>query len=203
VLETSTSGVAEIEGLRYVAALGGDSIRGVDNSPSYNYSYSAMPNSKAAVVTMAAMDGGNGGWAFLYGNDPITPTGNTLKLAIDEDQANDTERKHTTEQVAYLIIDPPTEVATEPSDTLQPDAYFALLAVRGKDDQHVAKDSTATSSNPVPIAPRVERLVAVPVQKATDVAIAELTDSQHEDEGQADFEKIVDLLEDLLPAWIR
>jgi hypothetical protein len=109
VLETSTSGVAEIEGLRYVAAVGGDTIRGVGDAPSYDYSYSAMPNSKAVVATMAAMDGGNGGWAILYGSDPITPDGSTLKLAIDEDVAKDTERRHTSEQVAYLIIDPPLE----------------------------------------------------------------------------------------------
>jgi hypothetical protein len=30
-----------------------------------------------------------------------------LRLAIDEDQLKDAERSHTTEQVAYLIIDPP------------------------------------------------------------------------------------------------
>ena len=39
VIETSTSGTAEIEGLRYVAALGGDSIKGVGDCPAYNYSY--------------------------------------------------------------------------------------------------------------------------------------------------------------------
>ncbi|TWU42564.1 Ig-like domain-containing protein [Novipirellula artificiosorum] len=109
VIETSTTGTAEIEGLRYVAALGGDSIRGVGDSPAYSYSYQAMPNSKTAVASQAAMDGGNGGWAVLYGNDPITPTGNTINFAIDEDQARDTERYHTTEQVAYFIIDPPVE----------------------------------------------------------------------------------------------
>jgi hypothetical protein len=107
VLETSTSGTAEIEGLRYVAALGGDTIKGVGDAPAYTYSYAAMPNSKTAVASQAAMDGGNGGWAVLYGDNPITSTGTTLKLAIDEDQANDSERKHTSEQVAYLIIDPP------------------------------------------------------------------------------------------------
>ncbi|MHC4400846.1 MAG: hypothetical protein ACYTG0_14310 [Planctomycetota bacterium] len=62
-----------------------------------------MPNSKAAVASQVAMDGGNGGWAVLYGSDPITPTGSTLKLAIDEDQAKDSERKHTTEQVASFV----------------------------------------------------------------------------------------------------
>ena len=47
-------------------------------------------------------------------------------------------------------------------------------------------------------APRAQQSV-----KATDKAIAELTASQQEDEGQADFEPIADLLDDLLPAWIR
>ena len=87
--------------LPYVAAVGGDTIRGLDNSPAYSYGYAAMPNSKTAVVSQAGMDGGNGGWAVLYGNNPITPTGSTLNLAIKEDQSGDTERKHTTEQVAY------------------------------------------------------------------------------------------------------
>ena len=39
---------------------------------------------------------------------PVTPTGSTINLAIEEDQARDTERRHTTEQVAYFIIDPPS-----------------------------------------------------------------------------------------------
>lgn len=51
------------------------------------------------------MDGGNGGWAVLNGGSPVAPT--TLQLAIDEDQVNDTERAHTTEQVAYFVIDSP------------------------------------------------------------------------------------------------
>jgi hypothetical protein len=104
--------------LPYVAAVGGDSIMGVGNSPSYNYTYPAMANSKTAVVSQAGMDGGNGGWAVVYGSDPITPTGGTLKLAIDEDQAYDAERAHTTEQVAYFIIDPPLQAVAEPVESL-------------------------------------------------------------------------------------
>ena len=107
VIETNASGTAQIEGLPYVAAVGGDTIRGMDNSPGYDYSYAAMANSKTAVGSLAGMDGGDGGWAVLYGTDPITPTGSTLRLAIDEDQLGNSERSHTTEQVAYFIIDPP------------------------------------------------------------------------------------------------
>jgi hypothetical protein len=103
----ATIGVGDIEGLPFVAGLGGDTIRGITNSPPFTYNYTAMPNAKAAVASQAGMDGGNGGWAVLYGNDPLPPAGGTLRLAIDEDQLKDTERYHTTEQVAYLIIDPP------------------------------------------------------------------------------------------------
>jgi VCBS repeat-containing protein len=211
VIETSTSGTAEIEGLPYVAALGGDTIRGVGDSPAYNYSYSAMPNSKTAVVNQAAMDGGNGGWAVLYGDNPITPTGNTLKLAIDEDQANDTERRHTSEQVAYLIIDPPAEAATESPDTMQPDAYFSLLATRGKADHQVVAGLPTEPLRPTDGLNQSVRSQEARAQqgvtraqqsvKATDVAITELMASQQE-EGQADFEPVADVLDDLLPAWI-
>ena len=49
------------------------------------------------------MDGGNGGWAILYGDNPITMT--ELEIAVDEDWAIDTERKHTGEQVAYIVFE--------------------------------------------------------------------------------------------------
>lgn len=111
VIESSSDGV--IEGLPFRAGLGGDTVKGVDDAPAYQYSYDpfAAGIPKAAVVSMAGMDGGNGGWAFLYGDNPL-PTaggGGDLYLAIDEDQSKDNERRHTTEQVAYFIIDPPVE----------------------------------------------------------------------------------------------
>mgnify|MGYP007114274223 CR=1 FL=1 len=63
VIETNASGTAQIEGLPYVAAVGGDTIRGMGNSPGYDYSYAAMANSKTAVGCLAGMDGGDGGCA--------------------------------------------------------------------------------------------------------------------------------------------
>ena len=57
VVETNASGTAKIEGLPYVAAVGSDSVKGVGDSPGYDYTYNAMPNSKAAVVSQAGMDG--------------------------------------------------------------------------------------------------------------------------------------------------
>lgn len=54
------------------------------------------------VATQSAMDGGDGGWAVLYGENPI---GSNVRLAIDEDQISDTERSHTTEQVSYWVFE--------------------------------------------------------------------------------------------------
>lgn len=49
------------------------------------------------------MDGADGGWAVLYGASPVS---NQISLAIDEDTVVDTDRKHTTEQVAYWVMEP-------------------------------------------------------------------------------------------------
>jgi hypothetical protein len=101
------------------------------------YSYSAMANSKTAIASQAGMDGGNGGWAVLYGSDPITPTGGTLNLAIDEDQSNDTERKHTTEQVAYFIIDPPSaKTAHEATSIIAPAAATKQSMTMDDESKH-------------------------------------------------------------------
>ena len=81
--------------------LGGDSIRGVSSAPPYNY---VLPRSYSyATATIAAMDGGDGGWAVLYGTSPISTN---INLAIDEDTVGDSERNHTTEQVAYWVMEP-------------------------------------------------------------------------------------------------
>ena len=99
VIET---GSGTIGGIAYSAALGSDSIRGVGDSPPYSYSIS-LAGADTAVASQAAMDGGNGGWAILSGAAPLSSS--DLRLAIDEDQLNDEERRHTSEQVAYLVFD--------------------------------------------------------------------------------------------------
>jgi len=43
------------------------------------------------------------GWATLYGENSITSSG--LRTAIDEDQSWDTERRHTTEQVMFIVFE--------------------------------------------------------------------------------------------------
>ena len=52
---------------------------------------------------MAGVDGYNGGWAQLHG--PTGVTASTLYLSVDEDQVGDSERRHTTEQVAYIVFE--------------------------------------------------------------------------------------------------
>jgi len=94
--------------LPFVAGVGSDSVRGVDNG-TYQYSYDAMPNAKTAVLASAGMDGGDGGWPVLMGDDALPASSGTINLSFDEDQLKDSERKHTTEQVAYFVIDPPVQ----------------------------------------------------------------------------------------------
>ena len=88
----------------YLAGLGQDMIRGTDNGPPYSYQITGLPDVSTAIVSLAGMDGVNGGWAYLYGSDPLTTS--SLALAVDEDQLRDSERSHSDEQVAYLIFGP-------------------------------------------------------------------------------------------------
>ena len=84
--------------------MGADTVRGITNGTPFTYAISGLPSTGTvtAVVSQTAMDGNNGGWAILYGADAVSAT--SLQLAIDEDISNDTERSHTTEQVAYIVF---------------------------------------------------------------------------------------------------
>jgi len=97
------AGNGTLDGVSYAAGLGADTVRGSTNAPPYDYGLSGLPTVSAAIVSQAAMDGANGGWAVLYGANPVTTA--SLSLAIDEDQAKDSERRHTTEQVGYIVFE--------------------------------------------------------------------------------------------------
>lgn len=125
VIEATQNGT--IEGLPFIAGVGNDSVRGVDNG-TYQYDYDAMPNAKTAILSSAGMDGGDGDWAVLRGDNPLPASGGTIDLAIDEDQLGDSERKHTTEQVAYFVIDPP--IAADPMDVSGDGLLTSLDALR-------------------------------------------------------------------------
>jgi hypothetical protein len=96
------AGHGTIGGTAFEAKVGGDSVRGPDNGGPYAYTFDTPFGAAPAVtvVNMAAMDGGNGGWAVTSG--PATTTG--FSSWCDEDQINDSERRHTTEQVGYVVF---------------------------------------------------------------------------------------------------
>jgi RHS repeat-associated protein len=58
-----------------------------------------------ALLTQAAMDGNDGGWAVLYGVGAAPLSASSMNLAVDEDQIKDEERSHTSEQVGYLAFE--------------------------------------------------------------------------------------------------
>jgi len=97
------AGSGDIEGINYVADLGSNAIAGVGDSPPYTYSISGLSSANVAIASCAGMNGPNGGWAILYGADPLTST--SLNLAIDEDVAGDTERDHISEEVGYIVFE--------------------------------------------------------------------------------------------------
>ncbi|MEM7345621.1 MAG: Ig domain-containing protein [Chloroflexota bacterium] len=99
------AGQGTVGSVAYEATLGADTVAGIGNNAPYAYSlqqsFTASP--AVAVVSQAAMDGNNGGWAVLAGPTPIQS--NQLSLLIDEDQISDSERSHTTEQVGYIVFE--------------------------------------------------------------------------------------------------
>lgn len=85
------------------AGLGADTVAGVDNDPAYRYTIQTATGALGAVASSAGMDGSDGGWPILYGDNPVTI--DHIDFAIDEDQVGDSERGHTTEQVAWLVVE--------------------------------------------------------------------------------------------------
>jgi YVTN family beta-propeller protein len=94
------AGSGATDDFSYVAGLGADIVRGVGDGPPYVYDLGGSFD--FAVLSAAAMQGGNGGWPVLYGDAPLA--GGQLALAFDEDQVLDSERFHTTEPVAYFAM---------------------------------------------------------------------------------------------------
>ena len=82
--------------------LGADTVAGTNGSPPYNYT---LPRSYSyATAVQVGEDGGDGSWAVLYGNAPVS---SVLQLAVEEETAvGDATRTHTKEQVAYWVMEP-------------------------------------------------------------------------------------------------
>ncbi|MGB0743350.1 MAG: putative Ig domain-containing protein, partial [Opitutales bacterium] len=98
------AGSGTLDGINLVAGLGADTVQGPGNSSSgYTYSFSGLSSASTAAVSLAAMDGADGGFAVLTGATPLTTT--SMTLFADEDQLGDGERGHTTEQVGYIVFE--------------------------------------------------------------------------------------------------
>jgi len=114
-------GHGTIEGIEYDAVLSGDTVRGPENGPPFTESYSAAFSSvpDIAVVSAAAMDGGDGGWPNIYGAAPFAL--GTIDLMYDEDTIADADRAHATEQVAIFTFETAGSfVYNDPPDVLNP-----------------------------------------------------------------------------------
>lgn len=94
----------EYSGATIDASVSADRVRGVQNSPPFTGDFEETFDEAPtiAVVTTAGLDGSDGGWAYLYGADPLSTT--QVNLAMDEDQIRDSDRSHTTEQVAVVAV---------------------------------------------------------------------------------------------------
>lgn len=75
-----------------------DNILGWSNG-CYNNSYTDTYASPYAVATQSSRDGGNGGWVRRCNLES-----GRIGLTVDEDQARDSERSHTTEEASVFVF---------------------------------------------------------------------------------------------------
>jgi arylsulfatase A-like enzyme len=131
------AGHGTVAGVEYEAAVGGNSVQGIDDGPPYTYTFSTafLAAPPVAVVSQAGMNGPNGGWAQTHGSPLATTT--ELSLSIDEDQIGDTERAHIAEEVAYVAfgvqIDNEPPVAGDDGATLDEDSTAYVIDVLSND----------------------------------------------------------------------
>jgi hypothetical protein len=98
------SGNGTINGVAYTAAVGSDIVRNYENSASgYSYDLTGLTSASAAALSSSGMDGTDGAWPVLNGVDALSSS--AVKLIVDEDQIKDSEQKHATEQINYLILE--------------------------------------------------------------------------------------------------
>ena len=96
------AGNGTMDGLEFYANLGPDITGGVEGSGGYDNPISGLTQPGTTVAAMATMEGNNGGWAVLYGSNPVAAT--TVKLAVEEDQIRDSERAHISERLGYIVF---------------------------------------------------------------------------------------------------
>ncbi|MEO0413477.1 MAG: tandem-95 repeat protein, partial [Verrucomicrobiota bacterium] len=114
------SGVWNIGGVQFAAGVTGDNV---------THSTTQLElggfDADAAVVSQTGVDGRDGGFAVRRASD------DGIAIGIDEDTLNDSERRHTTEQVAYFAFVLPSseeEGLTSDSSEEEEDLTFAAAS---------------------------------------------------------------------------
>lgn len=116
---------------QYVAARGPNTIDGVLNNGG---AYTVAGDFDIGIATQVGENGGQGGWAVLFGADPLP--NNQLLLAIEEEiAAGDTTRGHINEIVDYWLFRllPSPELEASKSVTVFDPLNEDLFAVPGND----------------------------------------------------------------------
>ena len=91
------AGSGVMDGYAFEAGVGPLTVQGSANGvASYPL---GLANTSSAVLSSAGMRGGDGGWPTL-----AAVADSELRLFIEEDELRDSERSHTSEQVAYLAL---------------------------------------------------------------------------------------------------
>ena len=98
------SGAYTLRGIHLEAKVGDNTILGVGNNGNTGFQYPInMTNANGAILSTAGMNGGDTHWPVLFSETPFLDT--AFVLSVDEDQITDSERAHTTEEVAYIVFD--------------------------------------------------------------------------------------------------
>ncbi len=117
------SGSGTIGSYEYEAGLGSARIRGIENSPPYIYNVQ-LPETDTVVLSAAAMNGQNGGWPVLYGENALENS--RINLAFDKYQNEISGRLHSNEQVAYFVLSGDTIEPNSPPDIVLPIADITV-----------------------------------------------------------------------------
>jgi hypothetical protein len=98
------AGTGTMDGVRYQAQIGTDIVRSFgDSETPYTYPLTGFSSVSTAAVSQSGIDGSEGSWAVLSGNPALTTT--ALRLHVAEDAFINNLRKHTTEQVAFIVFE--------------------------------------------------------------------------------------------------
>jgi PKD repeat protein len=110
------SGNGSLNGTAFEAGVGSDIVKGLENNANgFLYPLNGLVNPEVALLSMGGgMDATDGGWPILFGNNAVSSNG--LTLLIDEDQVASTERRHSTESVAFLAFEGVAPRLKKPSE---------------------------------------------------------------------------------------